>query len=42
VGSPWAEKKSYWEGVGAWFSKFNSMLQDLVDNKKRDEAPNGR
>jgi hypothetical protein len=28
------KKESYWEGVGAWFSKVNSMLQDFVDNKK--------
>jgi hypothetical protein len=27
-------KKSYWEGVGAWFSKVDSILQDFVDNKK--------
>jgi hypothetical protein len=27
-------KKHYWEGIGAWFSKVDSMLQDFVDNKK--------
>jgi len=27
-------KKNYWEGIGAWFSKVDSMLQDFVDNKK--------
>jgi len=27
-------KKSYWEEIGAWFSKVDSMLQVFVDKKK--------
>jgi hypothetical protein len=34
MGSPWAEKKSYWEGVGACLSKIDAMLQAFVDNEK--------